>query len=340
MQDSDLVVLRNEANASPDRFTQWDPNRQFRREYYERHGRDPTYEEILRNAEANGHSVHEEPVPGVTDTHEGPLASTTSRKVEEEEAPLSRQTTSSSTSSASSRSTAEGARLEEIRTARSTNTNTRPRGYTDSTQQSSGTVLQRHPTERHPVALTRIDTHRSQHAGTVGASQVPSRLSRTLTRRKTERPLPSLGAGKPFPPLLPDREEYVVEFDGHDDPLHAQNWTMKKKLTMGVMLAFDALSASMGSSIFSSATAPVAAEFGVGREVGTLGTSLFVFGYAFGPRKSINSQLHMKRSLTEMQSCGLLFLSCTVVVHRSLSLLSAFLSLLLLSQSPRISRPS
>lgn len=286
MQESDLVVLRNEADASPDRFSQWDPNRQFRREYYERHGRDPTYEEIVRNAEANGRSVVEEPVQGATETHEEPLASPLSRKFEEEEAPLSRQTTSSSSSSNSSRSTEPGARLEEIRTARSTgarSTATRPRGYTDSTQQSSGTILQRHPTERHPVALTRIETHRSQHAGTVGAAQVPSRLSRTLTGRRSEKPLPSLGAGKPFPPPLPDREEYVVEFDGHDDPLHAQNWTTKKKMLTGVMLAFDALSASMGSSIFSSATAPVAAEFGVGREVGTLGTSLFVFGYAFGP---------------------------------------------------------
>lgn len=275
MQESDLEILRNEANASPDRFGQWDPNRTFRRQYNERHGRDPTYEEILHNAQANGHSAVEEPVAA-----EEPLASPISRK-EEEEAPLSRHTTSSSTSSTSSRSTAQGARLEEIRTARSTNT--RPRGYTDSTQQSSGTILQRHPTERHPVALTRIETHRSQHAGTVGASQVPSRLERTLTRRKTEKPLPSLGAGKPFPPPLPEREEYVVEFDGHDDPLHPQNWKTQKKLIMGVMLAFDALSASMGSSIFSSATGPVAAEFGVGREVGTLGTSLFVFGYAFGP---------------------------------------------------------
>lgn len=281
MQDSDYAVLRNEANASPDRFAHWDPNRQFRREYYERHGRDPTYEEVLHNAQANGRPVDEQPVQGATGAHEEPLASPLSRKVEEEEAPLSRQTTSSSSSSNTSRSTAPGARLEEIRTARSTGT--RPRGYTDSTQQSSGTILQRHPTERHPVAITRIETHRSQHAGTVGASQVPSRLSRTLTGSRTEKPLPSMGAGKPYPPLLPDREEYVVEFDGHDDPLHAQNWTTKKKLTMAVMLAFDALSASMGSSIFSSATAPVAAQFGVGREVGTLGTSLFVFGYAFGP---------------------------------------------------------
>ena len=286
MQDSDLVVLRNEADASSDRFTQWDPNHHFRREYYERHGRDPTYEEIVRNAEANGRLVGEGPVEGATEAHAEPLASPTSRKIEEEEeAPLSRQTTSSSattSSSSSSHSTAPGARLEEIRTARSTTT-TRPRGFTDSTQQSSGTILQRHPTERHPVALTRIETHRSQHAATVGASQVPSLLSRTITRRKTEKPLPSLGAGKPFPPALPERDEYVVEFDGHDDPLHAQNWAVKKKLIMGVMLAFDALSASMGSSIFSSAAGPVAAEFGVGREVGTLGTSLFVFGYAFGP---------------------------------------------------------
>lgn len=288
MQEVDLEILRNEANASPDRFTQWDPNRQFRRAYRERHGRDPTYEEIVRNAETNGRAVHEEPVQNATATHTetqplaGPVNATAT--VEEEEAPLSRHTTSSSastSSSTSSRATEQGGRLEEIRTARSTTT--RPRGLTSSTQQSSGTILQRHPTERHPVALTRIDTHRSQHAGTVGASETPSRLARTITRRRTEKPLPSIGAGKPFPPLLPDREEYVVEFDGHDDPLHAQNWPMKKKLRMGVILAFDALSASMGSSIFSSATLPVASEFGVGREVGTLGTSLFVFGYAFGP---------------------------------------------------------
>jgi DHA1 family multidrug resistance protein-like MFS transporter len=50
-----------------------------------------------------------------------------------------------------------------------------------------------------------------------------------------------LGAGKPFPPPLPDREEYVVEFDGVDDPLHAQNWPMSKKLYIGAILAFDAL---------------------------------------------------------------------------------------------------
>jgi DHA1 family multidrug resistance protein-like MFS transporter len=58
---------------------------------------------------------------------------------------------------------------------------------------------------------------------------------------------------------------------------------MKKKLYIGAILAFDALSATMGSSIFSAAIGPVSREFGVIQEVGTLGTSLFVFGYAFGP---------------------------------------------------------
>jgi DHA1 family multidrug resistance protein-like MFS transporter len=92
-----------------------------------------------------------------------------------------------------------------------------------------------------------------------------------------------MGANKPYPPPLPDREEYVVEFMGVDDPLHAQNWPMKKKLYIATLMAYLSMAVTMGSSIFSPATRPVAEEFGVIPEVTTLGTSLFVFGYAFGP---------------------------------------------------------
>ena len=74
--------------------------------------------------------------------------------------------------------------------------------------------------ERHPTALSRIETQRSQHSGTVG---------RNLKSRESRKPLPGFGAGKPYPPPLPGQEEYVVEFDGPDDPLHPQNWPMKKK---------------------------------------------------------------------------------------------------------------
>ena len=77
--------------------------------------------------------------------------------------------------------------------------------------------------ENHPTALERIETHRSQHSTTVGSS------IRSRTKSKKDKPLPNFGAGKPYPPRLPEQEEYVVEFDGPQDPMHAQNWSMNKK---------------------------------------------------------------------------------------------------------------
>ena len=74
--------------------------------------------------------------------------------------------------------------------------------------------------ERHPTELSRLHTQRSQHQGTVGGS---------LKSRESRKPLPAFGGDKPYPPLLPDQEEYVVEFDGYDDPLHPQNWPLRKK---------------------------------------------------------------------------------------------------------------
>jgi DHA1 family multidrug resistance protein-like MFS transporter len=82
---------------------------------------------------------------------------------------------------------------------------------------------------------------------------------------------------------LPEREEYVVEFDGEHDPLHAQNWPLRKKLLTAAMLGWTTFLAAFGSSIFSAATGTVAAKFGVSREVGTLGVSLYVLGFATGP---------------------------------------------------------
>lgn len=74
--------------------------------------------------------------------------------------------------------------------------------------------------DRHPTELDRIETHRTQHGSTVG---------RTITSRKSKKPLPSFGGGKEYPPPLPAQEEYVVEFDGPDDPMHPQNWPLRKK---------------------------------------------------------------------------------------------------------------
>ena len=99
-----------------------------------------------------------------------------------------------------------------------------------STESSEGSVVRREmgmtrmaterDLERHPTALSRIQTQRSQHSNTVG---------KTASSRQSKAPLPAFGGGKEYPPMLPEQEEYVVEFDGPHDPLHAQNWPMRKK---------------------------------------------------------------------------------------------------------------
>lgn len=88
----------------------------------------------------------------------------------------------------------------------------------------------------HSHSLSRIQTQRSQHSLTVGGL---GGLLRSRTSRAS-RPLPEFGAGKPYPPPLPSQEDYVVEFDGEDDPLHAQNWPLRKKLLTAAMLVSPA----------------------------------------------------------------------------------------------------
>lgn len=97
-----------------------------------------------------------------------------------------------------------------------------------SSSSSNGGGMSRIPTqrdlERHPTELDRIQTARSQHSNTVGVS-----MGRSNTQtRDSRRPLPPMGGGKGLPPKH-DVDDYVVEFDGPDDPLHAQNWPLRKK---------------------------------------------------------------------------------------------------------------
>lgn len=49
----------------------------------------------------------------------------------------------------------------------------------------------------------------------------------------------SMGAGKPIPPSLPDSKEYIVEFDGPDDPAHPLNWSFTVKYVLLEMVQMD-----------------------------------------------------------------------------------------------------
>lgn len=110
--------------------------------------------------------------------------------------------------------------VERIPTASSASTSSSEASVERRGNGMSRQVTQR-DLERHPTELSRIHTAKSQHSGTVGRS--------VTSRSRKSKPLPEFGAGKPYPPVLPDQEEYVVEFDGPHDPIHAQNWPMKKK---------------------------------------------------------------------------------------------------------------
>lgn len=130
----------------------------------------------------------------------------------------------------------------------------------------------------HPTTLERTHTHRTTHAATVGADHDGFGRVSTAASRKSQKPLPDFGNGKPYPPDLPEQEDYVVGFCGPDDPLHPQNWPMKKKLGMGAVVGSVSLTATFCSAIMSDSENTVAEIYGVSEEVGILCTSLFVLG--------------------------------------------------------------
>ncbi|KAK9369169.1 major facilitator superfamily domain-containing protein [Lipomyces kononenkoae] len=128
-----------------------------------------------------------------------------------------------------------------------------------------------------PISLERIRSAKSIASETVGAPlQEPD-------FKKSSEPLPPFGGGRLYPPMLPDRESYVVEFDGPNDPDHPQNFSFTKKLRIMGVLGFSTFAITLGSSIFSAATYVIAEKFSVSVEVAILATSLYVLGFGSGP---------------------------------------------------------
>jgi hypothetical protein len=70
-----------------------------------------------------------------------------------------------------------------------------------------------------------------------------------ITAHRTSSPRETylqLGAGKPFPPQLPDSGDYVVEFDGLEDPAHPYNWNLTVKFRTS--LRFPSLNSERNKS--------------------------------------------------------------------------------------------
>lgn len=94
-------------------------------------------------------------------------------------------------------------------------------------------------------------------------------------------PPPGMG-GPPGRPQGP-KDPNIVEWDGPNDPENPMNFPRWRKWMMTVAMGLMTFCITFASSVFSTATEVTAREFGVSSEVMTLGTSLFVLGFAFGP---------------------------------------------------------
>ncbi|MCJ1402433.1 Citrinin biosynthesis cluster MFS transporter mrr1 [Xylographa trunciseda] len=84
-------------------------------------------------------------------------------------------------------------------------------------------------------------------------------------------------------PAEEKRDPNLITWDGPDDPGNPMNWPLRKKILVTFTFSMTTFVITFSSSVFSTATQVTATEFGVSEEVMTLGTSLFVLGFAIGP---------------------------------------------------------
>lgn len=149
-------------------------------------------------------------------------------------------------------------------------------GY--STGRYDSRLTQVKPYEHDPRELERQLTAKSIQSMTVGRPAITTKSNMSHIGE-----LPPFGGGKEYPPNLPNHENYIVDFDGPDDPIHPFNWPMRRKVITGVNLGFLTLVSAWGSAIFSAATQQITVAFNVSQEVAILGLTLYVMGFATGP---------------------------------------------------------
>lgn len=151
-------------------------------------------------------------------------------------------------------------------------------GHNGDTEESVAPFYGQHDDEeaQNPQPLSRTQTQSSRDEDVV---------FRVLTQgsRKSNKPLPTMGGGRDYPPLLPDRDPYRVDFDGPDDPIHPHNWPLRRKIIICAALGFTTFTVAWGSAVYAAAVEGISREFHVGLVPAILGISLYVFGFASGP---------------------------------------------------------
>ncbi|KAF1843249.1 citrinin biosynthesis transporter CtnC [Cucurbitaria berberidis CBS 394.84] len=79
------------------------------------------------------------------------------------------------------------------------------------------------------------------------------------------------------------QKPFFVDFDGPNDPGNPKNWTTKRRWGITISMGLLVFTVTFASSIFSVNIGVVEQKFGVDSVTATLGVSLFVLGFVFGP---------------------------------------------------------
>ncbi|EPE07592.1 mfs transporter [Ophiostoma piceae UAMH 11346] len=82
---------------------------------------------------------------------------------------------------------------------------------------------------------------------------------------------------------IPSPTSCVVEFDGPDDRANPMNWPFHKKCYTSLLYSCTSFGSVWASTAYAPANADIAERFDVSPQVALLGTSLLLFGWAFGP---------------------------------------------------------
>ncbi|GAA6005591.1 hypothetical protein JCM11491_003693 [Sporobolomyces phaffii] len=80
-----------------------------------------------------------------------------------------------------------------------------------------------------------------------------------------------------------DHYQYLVDWNGDDDPDNPLNFSTKKKIFIGGQIALLTASVYMGSAIYTPGEQSVMQQFGVSQTASILGLTLFIAGYGVGP---------------------------------------------------------
>ncbi|KAF7969429.1 hypothetical protein HWV62_27379 [Athelia sp. TMB] len=90
-------------------------------------------------------------------------------------------------------------------------------------------------------------------------------------------------ANKTTAPPKEQDDDYVVTWDGPNDPTNPKNWSVRRKYILSFLCCLCTLNVGFASSAPTSAIGFIAADFHVAPEISDLITSLFLVGFIAGP---------------------------------------------------------